>query len=426
MADKKITDLTLRDEFDDDCNFPVDDTIQTYRATAGQVYNYLKSNWQKQIGYMKNTGLQVSAAAGAATVALKQSDGTSNPATLRGEIVEVGFRSTTLTSGAQEIVEFNAALSLVIPSGATLGYQNADNARVFCYLYYDGTNKGLCVSSRQLDESQLYSLVAIGTGSDSNAIYADANRTSAAVRLIGVFQCSAITTAGTWVTPTWVVAKEMMPSRKGLIATKIFTSSSTYYKNPDADFIKVTVVGGGGGGGGSAANGAGNASCAGGGGAGGVGIKTIQNSALADSETVTVGTAGSGGSAGANNGTAGNTSSFGSHVSCTGGGAGQAGTSTAGSGAPGGGAGGVATGADYSPNGQNGMSGRTIAGGYAAFTGHGGSGPLGFGGIQVGSTAGVGSGYGAGGAGALSNPTEGARAGGNGSAGIVIVEEYKL
>lgn len=37
MADKKITDLQLRDDVDADVNFPVDDGIQTYRVTAPQV-----------------------------------------------------------------------------------------------------------------------------------------------------------------------------------------------------------------------------------------------------------------------------------------------------------------------------------------------------------------------------------------------------
>src|SRR6185312_2458765 len=40
MADKKITDLTLRSNVNDDVNFPGDDTIQTYRVTAPQIAQY--------------------------------------------------------------------------------------------------------------------------------------------------------------------------------------------------------------------------------------------------------------------------------------------------------------------------------------------------------------------------------------------------
>lgn len=41
MAQKKITDLQLRDEVSDTVNFPGDDGIQTYRMTAEQLKNYV-------------------------------------------------------------------------------------------------------------------------------------------------------------------------------------------------------------------------------------------------------------------------------------------------------------------------------------------------------------------------------------------------
>ena len=41
MADKLITDLQLRSEVTDECNFPVDDTIQGYRVTAAQLQTYI-------------------------------------------------------------------------------------------------------------------------------------------------------------------------------------------------------------------------------------------------------------------------------------------------------------------------------------------------------------------------------------------------
>lgn len=40
MAQKKITDLSLRDSVSDDVNFPVDDGIQSYRVTAAQILSY--------------------------------------------------------------------------------------------------------------------------------------------------------------------------------------------------------------------------------------------------------------------------------------------------------------------------------------------------------------------------------------------------
>jgi hypothetical protein len=43
MANKRITELTLRSEFSDTCNIPIDDTIQSYRTTGLQLYNYMSA-----------------------------------------------------------------------------------------------------------------------------------------------------------------------------------------------------------------------------------------------------------------------------------------------------------------------------------------------------------------------------------------------
>lgn len=204
MAQKKITDLQLASLFAVGLSMPADDGIQTYRVTGQQMQDFFSSFVNKNSGLLKNVGLSVTAAAGAMTVALKQADGSTNPTT--GILAtQIAVRSRTLTSGAQTILDFTGALSLVLPSTATLGFANGANARVFVYAYYDGTNQGIALSAMKIDENQLFDLLEIGTGSDSDsAIYADAARTAAALRLIGGFQVSAITTAGTWTTPTWV------------------------------------------------------------------------------------------------------------------------------------------------------------------------------------------------------------------------------
>ncbi len=224
MAQKKITDLDLISSLTDDCNFPVDNSVQTYRATVAQMNAYLKPNYQKANQLLKNIGLAVSANTGAMTVALKQADGATDPTSTDPNVSEVSFRSNTLNSGARNTVSFSAALSLVIPSTATMGYANGANALVYVYLYYDGSNKGLMVSTRFLNEDSLYSLALIGTGSDDDSLYADAVRTSAAIRLIGKFQVDAITTAGTWTTPTSIaVAPFSIPVKTPFLITKTNT-----------------------------------------------------------------------------------------------------------------------------------------------------------------------------------------------------------
>lgn len=43
MADKKITDLTLKDDLDAGDSFPIDNGVQTYRATGGKILAYIES-----------------------------------------------------------------------------------------------------------------------------------------------------------------------------------------------------------------------------------------------------------------------------------------------------------------------------------------------------------------------------------------------
>lgn len=103
---------------------------------------------------------------------------------------------------------------------------------------------------------------------------------------------------------------------------QIFSTAGTHtYTKPDGcSKVKVTVVGAGGGGGGIRSRGSAQyvLTSGGGGGAGGTAIKLIDGTSVGATETVTIGTGGAGG-VGMSDGTAGGTSSFGSHCSATGG-----------------------------------------------------------------------------------------------------------
>ena len=176
-------------------------------------------------------------------------------------------------------------------------------------------------------------------------------------------------------------------------------STRAFIKPPWPMDYDVEVQGGGGGGGGSdiTANGAG-------GGGGAYSRKRIHGQAAATSTTVTVG-GGGGGGASAGNGSAGNTSSFGTLVSCTGGGAGQY------NGNPG--AGGVATGGDFIINGQRGSLPVNTG------TSAGGNSGMGLGGYSLTQANGTaGTGYGSGGSGAVSS---GSCSGGAGCPGLVRI-----
>lgn len=213
-----------------------------------------------------------------------------------------------------------------------------------------------------------------------------------------------------------------------LIGVQVFTASGTATYTPTAgtNSVVVEVVGAGGGGGGAAAPAGGQCSMGGAGGAGGYAKKRI--TASFSGVTVTVGAKGTGGTAGANNGTAGGTSSFGALISATGGSLGQGGSAAAspvlqakignnGAGSSG----------DINSGGIPGTMG-FAAGTSSGFvkSGNGGSSLYGNGGVGADGTAAgtAATGYGSGGSGGACLASASAQAGGNGSDGIVIVWEY--
>lgn len=424
MADKRITELGERSTFDQTCQVPLDDGTQTFKTTGEKMFDFF--NQLPFLGLTRNLGLAATASAGALTISLKQIDASTDLDTPQNSRISAWFRSNTLASGARNKVIFDAPISLVVPSGATLGFQNGADAKIYVYLYYDGTNKGIAVSSKLQNEKNLFSLVAIDTASDADSIYADAARSNAALISIGAIQIDAITTAGTWTTPTSIFVSEK-PKANVPYRMEVFTSSGTYNKKPNVTFIKVTVVGGGGGGGSTQTTAAGEVANGGCGGGGGASIKIIQNTSLAATETVTIGAAGSGGTAGSDNAGTGGTSSFGSHASATGGSGGSRGTATNSSATASGGDPGEGSGGDINIQGESGMAGR-VQSGSASLSNKSGGSFLG-GGIRVGATSAgsqPSSGYGNGGSAATSGASTTQRAGGSGRAGIVIVEEWYI
>ncbi len=217
------------------------------------------------------------------------------------------------------------------------------------------------------------------------------------------------------------------------IGHQIFPSGGTYTPSTGTKAVRVRMVGGGGGGGG-AAGGAGTLAAAGGGSSGVYWESWIDPAAdiygnsPGNGGTVTIGAAGSGGSAGANNGSDGGDTSVviqGVTYTAKGGKGGQGCTASANNL--------FRTGGDQNA----GSSAGDIVlgndpGGYAmqiansnACGGRGGSTPLGAGGRQTNdatANGAAGNGKGAGGGGAYTDTTS--RAGGDGTAGVVIIEEF--
>lgn len=205
-----------------------------------------------------------------------------------------------------------------------------------------------------------------------------------------------------------VTARSNLGANGNLVSVQVFTASGTWTKPADVQNVLVQLVGGGGGGGGHHTT---NPSSSAGGGGGGGATEFIDVTGTS-SETVTVGAAGSGGAATTDGGNGG-TSSFGSFCSATGGTGGSYGNAA--------GPGGSGTGGDVNFTGGGGQGGIQSS----APGGKGGGSFLGSGGYGAGENAngGAAGGYGGGGGGTSYIGTP--RTGGGGTAGIVIIWEYK-
>lgn len=201
-----------------------------------------------------------------------------------------------------------------------------------------------------------------------------------------------------------------------LLNTRTFTASATYKPTAGAKFIRITLTGGGGGGGGCQASSNRETYFGAGGGAGATIISTFMLTG-AVSYSLFIGAGGAGGVA-ASNGSDGGTTKFSTVLSAPGGnGGGKSGVSNTN-----GGDGGVATTGDIRLSGGYGGDGQS---GLIAVSGQGGDSYFGGGG-RAGAGRGVfGAAPGSGGGGAYDSGYSGlAMNGGNGAAGIIIIEEY--
>lgn len=214
------------------------------------------------------------------------------------------------------------------------------------------------------------------------------------------------------------------------VVVRVFTvGTSTYTPTVGMQFCIVEMVGGGGGGGGVSASTAGGDNSGGGGGAGAYVRSRLTAAQVGGGLAYTVGAKGTGGASGANDGNPGSDTTLGTTIVVAKGGAG--GTAGSGTSSGGGGAGGLASSCtgDFAQNGmQGGMGiGGTIttinllraAGGNSYF----GPGARMNVGAANGSAAVAGS-YGGGGGGGSDSNAGGARSGGDGMDGVMIITEF--
>lgn len=114
------------------------------------------------------------------------------------------FRSTPLTSGTVNTRTVSAAISVVVPSTATLGTVSATQSRIVVLAIDNAGTIELAVvnisGGTNLDETTLISTTAIAAASNSaTTVYSTTARTSLPFRVVGYVE-STQATAGTWAT----------------------------------------------------------------------------------------------------------------------------------------------------------------------------------------------------------------------------------
>lgn len=158
-------------------------------------------SWQTPTGVnqsylLNNLGLSTSVGSNNLTIALKQADGSSDPS--GAAPVQIGFRSSTAADGAYNVRSVSSALSIVVPSGTTLGTVNGAAEYIYIYAIDNAGTVELAVSvGAYYDTGTLVSTTAISGGASRKTLYSTTARSNVPIRFIGRIKITEAT-AGTW------------------------------------------------------------------------------------------------------------------------------------------------------------------------------------------------------------------------------------
>jgi len=199
IADKSVTDAKLANDPSIDANRAVStDSIKTAAVTAPK----LDTTTTVESNMVRNLGLSVSVGSGALTIALKNGSGNNPTAT---DYPSINFKDSS-SGGVSNNRKVTSALSVVVPSGTTIGTVSGAQETLYVYAIDNAGSVELAVgTSLVLDEGVLSSSLAIAGGSLRNTLYSTTARSNVPCRLIGKI-ISTQATAGTWSTSPSVVS----------------------------------------------------------------------------------------------------------------------------------------------------------------------------------------------------------------------------
>lgn len=176
--------------------------------------------------FIENLGIDVSVAAGAATVAIKRKDGTSDP--ISSDVTKIAFRLATLATGGYSILSISSALSMVVTSGATLGTVSAVKSRIYVHAINNSGTPEVALSGRIWPSDELVSTTAMSSGADSaSVLYSTTARSNVPVQYLGEFD-STQATAGTWASEPTKIFIGPQPKKTFDIVSKVKVPGDTY------------------------------------------------------------------------------------------------------------------------------------------------------------------------------------------------------
>lgn len=185
---------------------------------------------------VQNVGLTGTVASNALTIALKQSDASTDPSS--GAPCVIGFRNTTSATGSYTLVNATAATSLVISSGSTLGQVSGKAGYVYVYAINNAGTVELAASSTRYDDGSVVTTVAeggAGAATSRFSVYSTSVRTGVAIRLLGRILATEAT-AGTWASAvTEISLTPIITGHQTLVGTaqtSSGTSTSTTFAAP--------------------------------------------------------------------------------------------------------------------------------------------------------------------------------------------------